>query len=179
MSDPKRLNDIQKEYLQFLDPSGTHENPLPVSVFNELKRTLFPNPFVVFAKVFALHVVVGFFSLGICHQFGLNPFGTERSLMDWFMKVGGHNFCMVSCGILFIGLTYTLANFFLSLEELEAVRQHEWLQTGIIGLMSITAFYFFGAELALTFVALWIIGAFLGGLLAIEGSYRLRKSYAI
>lgn len=74
--------------------------------------------------------------------------------------------------------TYLLANLFLNLEELEAIKRYEWLQTGIIGIVSLAAFYFFGAELVGTFVALWIVGALVGGFLSIESSYRIRRALA-
>ena len=119
--------------------------PVPVKLFASIRSRLFPSPWKVFAKVAALHFVVGFLSLGICHQFGLNPFQTDYSLAEWFMQIGGHNFCMVACGLLFMSTTYILANLFLTLEELQALRQYEWLQTGVIGLVSLSAFYFFGA----------------------------------
>lgn len=167
-------NEWLKEYTEFsnIDP---HQVQVPSTVFTHLKKRLFPNPWVVFGKVAGLHAVVGFLSLAICNQFGLNPFDTNQSLTNWFMKIAGHNLCMLLCGLFFMATTYVLANLFLNLEELEAVRRFEWLQTGITGLVSLAAFYFFGAELAATFVALWFVGAFIGGILSIEGSYYLRK----
>ncbi len=166
-----------KEYTEFVQ-SESKNISVPSEIFSQLKTKLFPNPWKVFGKVLAIHGVVGFLSLGVCNQFGLNPFNTEYSLMNWFMKVGGHNFCMVSCGVVFMTTTYLLSNFILNLEELETIRRYEWLQTGILGVVSLAAFYFFGAELVATFAGLWIIGAFIGALIAIEGSYRFRRSMA-
>ncbi len=164
-----------KEYTEF---TTSDEVSVPPGIFSNLKKRLFPNPWMVFGKVLSIHVGVGFLSLGICHQFGLNPFNTEHSLMDWFMRVGGHNFCMIACGVFFMTTTYLLANLILSLEELETIRRFEWLQSGVLGVASLAAFYFFGAELVATFAGLWIIGAFIGALLAIEGSYKFRRSLA-
>lgn len=161
-----------KEYTEFIQSDRAH---VPSNVFINIKQKLFPNPWIVLGKIFGIHSIVGFLSLAICNQFGLNPFGTDRSLMDWFMNIGGHNFCMVACGVFFMMTTYLLANVILKLEELETIRFHKWLQTGLLGLVSLAAFYFFGAEMVVTFAALWILGAFIGGLVAIEGSYFLRK----
>jgi hypothetical protein len=166
-----------KEFTEFSEIDVKNVE-VPEGVFKNLRARLFPNPWAVFGKIAALHVVVGFFSLAVCNQFGLNPFQTAQGLTDWFMRVAGHNLCMLLCGTFFISATYLLANFLLTIEELEAVRRYEWLQTGIIGLVSLAAFYFFGAELAATFAILWLIGALLGGLLSIEGSYRLRRQLA-
>lgn len=170
-------NEWLKEFTEFSNVR-TDEVQVPASAFENLKKRLFPNPWVVFGKVTAIHAVVGFLSLAVCNQFGLNPFQTQQSLTDWFMKIAGHNFCMLLCGLFFMATTYLLANLFLNLEELEAIKRYEWLQTGIIGVVSLAAFYFFGAELVGTFVVLWIVGALVGGFLSIESSYRIRRALA-
>lgn len=165
-------NEWLKEFTEF---SNVKPEQVPASVSSGLKRRLFPSPWIVFGKVVTVHAIVGFLSLAVCNQFGLNPFNTQQSLTDWFMKVAGHNFCMLLCGTFFMMTTYILANLILSLEEIESIKRHEWLQTGIIGLLSLAAFHFFGAELVGAFMLLWIAGAFIGGLLSIEGSYRIRR----
>ena len=149
---------------------------IPSSLLERVRRRIFPNPWIVFTKVLGLHLAVGFLSLAICNQFGLNPFNTEQSLTAWFMKIGDHNFCMMACGLFFMATTYLLSNFFLSLEELESVRHHEWLQLALVVLISLCAFYFFGGQLVATFVGLWVIGAVIGGYLSIEGSYHFRRA---
>lgn len=164
-----------EEFTEFSDINADQVK-VPPSAFSRLKSRLFPNPWIVFGKVTAIHAVVGFMSLAACNQFGLNPFQTQQSLTNWFMKIAGHNFCMLLCGLFFMATTYLLANMFLTLEELESIKRYEWLQTGVIGLASLGAFYFFGAELVGTFVSLWIVGAFIGALFTIEGCYRLRRS---
>lgn len=165
------------EFTEFSNIS-VDQMQVPQSTFARIKNRLFPNPWKVFGKVIGIHAVVGFMSLAVCNQFGLNPFQTQQSLTEWFMKIAGHNFCMLLCGLFFMATTYLLANLFLNLEELEAIKRNEWLQTGIIGLASLAAFYFFGAELVGTFVILWIVGVLLGGLLCIECSYRVRRAFA-
>lgn len=167
--------DPNDEWLtEFDEFTGIQSVNVPENLLASVKAKIFPDPWAVFGKVAGLHLIVGFLSLGVCNQFGLNPFQTERSLADWFMQIGGHQFCMVACGLLFMASTYVLANLVLTLEELEAVRRHEWLQMGVISLVSLAGFYFFGAELILRFAALWIVGAALGGFISIEASYRLR-----
>ena len=91
------------------------------------------------------------------------------------MNVGGHKFCMAACGLTFMMFTYLLANLFLNLEELEAVRRHKWLEIGVLSLLSLAAFYFFGANLVLAFALFWSFGALVGGWISLEGSYFLRR----
>jgi hypothetical protein len=166
-----------KEFTEFSNMSS-EQAQVPAHSLNQIKARLFPNPWLVFGKVTTLHAIVGFLSLALCNQFGLNPFNTSQSLTDWFMKIAGHSFCMLLCGTFFMTTTYLLANLVLNLEELESIKRYEWLQTGIIGLISLAAFYFFGAELVGSFALLWFIGAFIGGYLSIESSYRLRRTFA-
>lgn len=169
--------DWLKEFTEFSNIDAERVQ-VPATAFANIKKRIFPNPWLVFGKVTAIHAVVGFLSLAACNQFGLNPFQTEQSLTDWFMRIAGHNLCMLFCGTFFMATTYVLANLFLNLEELESIRRYEWLQTGIIGLASLASFYFFGAELVATLAFLWIIGAFIGGVFSMEGSYRFRRRFA-
>ncbi|MGE3759265.1 MAG: hypothetical protein AB7H97_15985, partial [Pseudobdellovibrionaceae bacterium] len=81
-------NEWLKEFTEFSNVR-TDEIQVPASAFKNLKKQLFPNPYVVFGKVTAIHAVVGFLSLAVCNQFGLNPFLTEQSLTDWFMRIAG------------------------------------------------------------------------------------------
>jgi hypothetical protein len=171
-------NEWLKEFTEFSNITADQAQ-VPASAYANLKRRLFPNPWMVFGKVTAVHAVVGVLSLAVCNQFGLNPFQTQQSLTGWFMKIAGHNFCMLLCGTFFMMTTYLLANLFLSLEEMEAVKRYEWLQTGIMGLVSLAAFYFFGAELVGSLMFLWIVGALIGGFLSIEGSYRIRRALSV
>lgn len=165
-----------KEYMEFSQiDAGNAE--VTDGVYNNLRARLFPSPWLVFGKVVGVHAVVGYLSLAVCNQFGLNPFQTEQSLTGWFMKTAGHNICMLLCGVFFMMTTYLLANFLLTLEELESVRRHEWLQSSVIGLVSLAAFHFFGADLVATFALLWITGAVIGGFFTIEGSYQFRKNF--
>lgn len=172
---PKEYKEWVQEFNEFCDESNNVE--VPSHLFNKIKAKLFPNPWKVFSKIAFIHGIVGFLSLGICNQFGLNPFNTSYSLSDLFMKTAGHNFCMLACGILFISTTYLFSNIFLTLEEYESIRKYEWLQLGVLSLASLASFYFFGAELVGTFVGLWLLGAVIGGVLSIEISFKIRQQW--
>ena len=166
---------LQKEFSEFVSDEIFASESLDDS-FEKIRKRIFPNPFRVFVKIAFLHFLFGFLSLGVCNQFGLNPFGTSFSLSNWFMQFGGHKFCMSLCGVVFMSSTYIGANFFLSLEELESVWRYKWLETSVFCMASLAAFYFFGAELVLIFVTLWFLGALVSGVLAIELSYYLRRA---
>lgn len=163
-----------KEFEEFSQINSSSVE-VPPSLLTKIQKRLFPNPWKVFGKISGIHALVGFLSLGLCTQFGLNPFNTTYSLSDWFMQTAGHSACMVFCGVFFVSMTYLLANMLLNLEEFEAIRKYEWLQVGILSLGSLVAFHFFGGEIVASFGLLWLVGAFIGGILSIEGSYFLRR----
>lgn len=169
--------DWLKDYSEFLNADEANvPTELTSNVFSKVKQLLYPSPVTVFAKIFGIHVVTGFFSLAVCNQFGLNPFKISHSLSDVFMDVGGHGFCMVACGTLFISLSIFLAGFFLTVEETKALRKTEFLQTLALGLISIGLFMAVGAEVALTFGGLWILGGLIGGFAATEVLWQLKRA---
>lgn len=167
---------LQKEFKEFLEiVPGSFKFPDEFS--KKLINRLFPNPWSVFGKVALVHVFFGLLSLGVCSQFDLNPFNTNFSLSNWFLQIGGDKFCMCLCGVFFMASTYCFSNLFLTLEELEAIKRQIGLQSGVLGLVSLAAFYFFGAQLVVTVTLLWLLGVLIGGVLSVELSYRLRQAW--
>jgi hypothetical protein len=174
----KTNQDWLNDYSEFLNSEPTAiPSELTTKVFTKIKKLLYPSVVAVFAKIFGIHAITGFFSLAVCNQFGLNPFKMSHSLSDVFMDIGGHGFCMVACGTLFISLSIFLAGFFLTIEETKALRRTEFLQTLVLGLISLGLFMAVGAEVALTFGGLWILGGLIGGFAATEILWQLKKAY--
>lgn len=144
-------------------------------VFSQMQELINPSAWMVFFKVLAIHLTVGFLSLSVCHQFGMNPFGTESSLDDWFMAMWGHSTCMIACGTLFLSASILTAGYFLSVEEVKALKRTELLQALSLGSISLAFFAIFGAELAVTFAGLWLLGALVGGFVATEAVWKLKR----
>lgn len=171
----RKNNDWLKEFKAFTEgdvvqvPAELNER-----VAKRMEKLLNPSAWVVFLKVLAIHSVVGFLSLAICHQFDLNPFGTSRSLDNWFMSIGGHSVCMIGCGILFLSVSVLASGYFLSLEEARSLRRTGFPQSFALGTISLVLFSTVGAELALTFSGLWLLGALIGGYLATETVWKLK-----
>lgn len=166
----------QTEFEDFLKAENTLV-PRKVSdpVLDHISQALNPNPWSVFAQVLGIHTLVGFLSLAVCHQFGMNPFGTNQSLDSWFMTMFGHYGCMFACGVLFTGAGVLTAGSILKLEELKALRQTQFLQNLALGGISLILFVTIGAEMAATIAGLWFLGAVLGGIMATEFAWRLRR----
>lgn len=145
-------------------------------VFSVMKKLICPSPWLVFFKLISIHLAVGFLSLSVCHQFGMNPFGTEMSLDKWFMTMWGHHTCMIICGVVFTSFSFLSAGYFLTIEEMNALRRTEFIQTLGLGAVSLAIFAAFGAELALTFAGLWLLGALIGGFIATETAWKLKRA---
>ncbi|MGE3683780.1 MAG: hypothetical protein AB7G93_18835 [Bdellovibrionales bacterium] len=144
-------------------------------VLSYMQDLINPSAWSVFFKILGIHVGVGFLSLSVCHQFGMNPFGTKTSLDGWFMAMWGHSACMIACGVLFLSVSVLTAGHFLSVEEVRALRRTEFIQTLSLGAVSLAVFATFGAELAITFAGLWLLGGLVGGFIATETIWKLRR----
>jgi hypothetical protein len=173
-NDPKNW---LKEYEQFLNVDEARvPAPLKQSVLASIHSLLHPSAWLVFAKVLGIHLIVGFLSLSICHQFDMNPFGTDRSLADWFMSSWGHSACMIFCGVLFVSLSIITAGYFLTIEEFRVMRGTEFMLAFALGGVSLLIFHFAGAGLVLTFAGLWFLGALVGGVAATETVWLLKTA---
>ena len=157
----------EKEWLEDFRDFVSHEGtPVPENmsrrILDYVHRELNPSPWLVFAKLFGVHTVVGTLSLAICDQFGMSPFNTGISLAEYFMKFG-HSMCMTLCGFLFVGLSVAFAFVILRSEELSVLNRTAWLQVPSLSLLSLVIFTGIGAEVALGIGVLWFLGAMVGG----------------
>ncbi len=172
-NDPKEW---MKEYSEFLNAEEVRvPRELNQKVLGNIQSLLNPSAWMVFAKLLGIHLVIGSLSLSVCHQFGMNPFKTEASLADWVMAQWGHGACMIFCGVLFITLSFLTAGYFLTIEEVKALKRTEFIQSLALGIVSLLIFSFFGAELALTFAGLWLLGVLVGGFVATEAVWKLKR----
>lgn len=169
-------NSLQKDFELFLTSSQIVPDTLLAGTLIKIQKMIKPDARFIFLKLLATHIVIGFLSLSVCHQFDINPFNTENSLSDWFMQIGGHNLCMIFCGVFFLGSSVFAASYFFSVEEIRALRRTEFLQIIALGLFSLGLFASFGVVLVVTFAGLWFLGSLLGGILATETMYRIKTT---
>ena len=167
-----------KEKIDFEDFINSSNTQVPGHVKQKTQSTvhglLNPKSEIIFLKILGIYLVIGFLSLSICHQFGVNPFQTEWSLDRLLMSFGGHQICMLICGILFVGVSLLVSGYFLTLEEVLVLRRHQVLHILTLGLISIGLFAAFGAELILSIGIIWLVGGFIGGVVAITTLWRLK-----
>ncbi|MBY0552957.1 hypothetical protein K2P97_00415 [bacterium] len=165
----KKNNEWLNDYQDFLNSENAQ---VPKDINSDLMLKMHslinPSALVVFIKILAIHLVTGFLSLSVCHQFGLNPFNTNYSLADWFMDVGGYSVCMIGCGVTFVSISLFAAGYFLTIEEVKALKRTEFLQNLTLGLISLGLFSAVGAELAVGMAGLWLLGSLIGGFVATQ-----------
>ncbi len=170
-------NEWLRDYEDFIKSDGLEvPQDLKNKLFSKIQKLINPNAILVFFKILGIHLGVGFLSLSVCHQFGINPFNTEKSLADLMMSVGGHHFCMFGCGVLFVSLSLLAAGYFLTIEEVNSLKRTEFLQTLVLGIISLGLFAAFGAELAFGIAAIWLLGGLIGGFVATQAVWRLKQA---
>lgn len=170
-----KQSSVQDEFNDFLKYDETPvSHSLTETTKNRMRNLLYPSAQRIFAKIFSIHILVGFFSLAFCHQFGMNPFKTTTSLADVFMRWGGHSTCMVLCGLFFTSLSFIFSSLALSAEELHVLRQTKLIQVSVLLTLSLGLFFVGGATLSFALVSFWFVGALVGGIFSIEGQYWLR-----
>lgn len=160
ISEKEWINDFQ----EFVKSEGSAvPEEVTNAILSKVRKDLNPSAWIVFSKLLGIHLVVGTLSLGICNQFGLNPFQTNFSLSDYFMKFGNST-CMFLCGVIFLSLTISLSRFLLWPEEFRIVKKTAGLQIFALSMISLGIFAAVGAELVFSFTLLWLAGSMLGGL---------------
>jgi hypothetical protein len=162
-----------EDFKEFVETKGT---PVPHEVSQNIlqyvRSSLNPSSWLVFVKILSIHFIVGTLSLAICDQFGLNPFHTDFSLSQYFMKFG-HSICMMICGFLFISLSVIFSRFILRQEEFVVLTTNVFMQTLSLSVFSLGVFMVLGAEMALSIALLWVFGAIMGGMITAHAALRL------
>ncbi len=141
-------------------------------ILARVHKDLNPSSWLVFAKVSAIHALMGFITLLFCPQFGLG-FTDGMGLMALFMRFGDQA-CMVGCGAVFMGGSLLTASLVLRDEEARVIRQTELLQVSTLALLSMGVFICAGVGVVASLGAFWVLGSILGGVGTFEAGLRLR-----
>jgi hypothetical protein len=116
-----------EEFQEFM---GAEQAQVPKAVSDSIlarvHNDLNLSSWLVFAKVSAIHAVMGFITLLFCPQFGLG-FTDGMGLMALFMRFGDQA-CMVGCGAVFMGGSLLTASLVLRNEEIRVIRKTEATQ---------------------------------------------------
>lgn len=166
--DPKEW---AKEFELFMSlPEVTPPFHLSESILNYVKQDLNPSIWTVISKLGLIQVMIGSLSLLICSQFGM---GGGSMLTTTFMGLGEW-VCMAFCGGLFLGLPVLVALFTLSNSELRKIRRSGYGPIFVLGISSLTVFFCFGAEIALSLAIAWLFGGVAVGIFVTEAGLGIR-----
>lgn len=141
------------------------------AIFQAVKQDLNPSLPCILTKLGGIHVFAGTVSLFLCSQFG---FGEGYNITHIFMNYG-MLVCMAFCGALFLSLTFFIAGFILSPEELRKIRKTCYAPIFLLSFSSLVIFFIFGAEVALDLALFWFLGASISGALFVEISLGVRR----
>ena len=94
-------------------------------------------------------------------------------MADWFMSFGGHHFCMLACGVVFVSASLLGAGMIFTIEEIRSLKRNDLLQNVSLGVISLGVFAIFGAELAVGIAGLWFVGSIVGGLLSMAAIFKI------
>lgn len=168
-----------QDYQQFLQSNTSLPADLNTQTLSKMEKLLNPSSLLIFSKVLFINAAIGFLSLSICHQFGLNPFNTTFTLESIFMQIGGHSLCGFLCGFFFVSGGFLLSSLLLTIEEFRALNNKKFVHTFAVSITLLTFLIIVGAEVAVTMGLLWLVGAFLASLLSIQGLFKFRtRRYA-
>lgn len=165
----------EKEYREFLDPpESSVPGQLSGDLIGRITSELNPSPWYVFARLTIITAISSLLSLAACPQFG---FGNNFGLMRFFMQFGPV-VCSLGCGAVFLSVGLALAGFLLRPEEINVLRRTKFLQLSLLSAMSLGGFTCFGEAVVLSVGVLWMLGAIIGGLIALELTYQLKVAAA-
>lgn len=135
-------------------------------ILQKTHKAMHPPALKVFFKLLGVHSVFGTASLLICDQFGLSPFNTSLSLSEYFMTFG-HSVCMFMCGLLFLGFSLVSTYVLLTDEEFKVLKNNLIIQIVSLSILSLSVLVALGAEVSLSIGLLWLLGAFIGGVMPV------------
>lgn len=170
----KKLN---SDFADFLSVSEIQPpSHLSEKIISHVHRELNPPRTQVFLKVLGIHSVVSLFSLSICSQFGIQTLALF-DVMNVFMEIMGHAYCMVLCGFLYLSVSALAFSFLLKPEEIRSIRKDFYAQLIILAGLSLGVFVCLGAEVLIFPTLLWTVGSLVGGFGALELGWRVRSKF--
>jgi len=152
----------------------TEEISPPSTIAENIHRTvaadLHPSWAKVSLKATLVHLVVGNALLLICPQFGVGGFS---GLVLILMKFG-HEVCMFTCGLLFLGTSALVMGLVLRPEEVRVLRRIRWFPFLALSLGSLAVLSLLGAQILFLLMLVWLVGTLVGGIAGLELGWLVR-----
>ena len=172
MADERKASELA----EFLSAAGTVPTAMSLDLRSRIEAELRPSRISIFAKISLIQFVVGGITLLFCPQFGIS-FTSQMGLMSVLMRFGD-TACMLGCGALFMSASLFASSIFLRPEEVRGLRSSSMLQLLALSTLSLGTLICLGGAVVALLGLVWLVGAFLGGLLSLELGWRLRLRHA-
>ena len=162
------------EFKEFLDgePSEVPQH-LSRKIVEEIHHKLNPPLGQVFFRLAIVHGLISIFILSLCPQFGIQIIPGIHGLTAVFMQAG-MSFCMLACGLIFMGAGIGAVIFLFPPEYVLALKRHRLFHLVILTFLSCGALVALGEVSALSWIMFWLLGGIAGSFFSFEVGYRLR-----
>jgi len=162
------------EFKEFLDgePCEVPQH-LGRKIMEEIHHKLNPPLGQVFFRLAIVHGLISIFVLSICPQFGIQIIPGMTGLTAAFMRVG-MPFCMLACGLVFMGAGIGAVIFLFPPEYIKALKRHELFHLVLLTFLSCGVLVALGEVFAFSWIFLWLLGGIAGSFFSFEVGYRLR-----
>jgi len=172
---PKKNVPYEAEYHEFMSADSlqppTH---LTQQILQNVHQDFNPSLFHVFTKMGFIHLAMGTLTLVACPQFGIKfNFLAGEGLMAVFMTWGPVA-CTLACGAFFLGGSLLLTGLISRPEEVRVLRQSRYSLVTLLAGLSWLLFAMLGEAAPLSEAILWILGAYVAGIVAGEIGAKLR-----
>jgi hypothetical protein len=165
---------MNNDYNDFIETKKTVPDHLSNSVINLVNSDLNPSHKVVFAKLTLIQSFIGLITMIFCPQFDFS-LTNNYDLFHYFHLSFGHQICMIICGSIFLGSGAVFASYVLKEGEVNKIKESRFLYYMALSIIAVSTFMLFGAEIYLSLVVFWIMGAIGGGIIAFELNRIIRK----
>ncbi len=170
---------INNDFNDFLDNSKTSPpKSLNANILNTIRSDMNPSHKIVFFKLLLVQAFIGIITLLFCPQFELSLTNNADSF-HYFHRLFGENICMVICGFIFIGSGAIFAAYILKASEVLKIKQSKILYYFSISSIALAMFISLGAKVYFNLALYWFLGAFVGGIIALELNSLLRYKFRI
>jgi hypothetical protein len=166
-----------EEFKEFLEGKPEQvPRQLTNKIKEEIHRKLNPSLKRVFFQLALIHGIVSFLTISICPHFGIEIIPGMNGLSAAFMKIG-MSFCMMACGIIFMGAGILAAVFLMPPEYVMALKRQKLFHLVILTFLSCGVLISFGEVLAFGWIGLWLLGGLAGSFSSFTLGYRLRYGF--
>ena len=161
MNNQNNINYQFNEFLKVEDKLPSRD--IDLNVLSSIKENMNPPFSIILSKLSLVHAFVGVITMAFCPQFSLSLTTNQRSF-HYFHETFGYYGCMAICGIIFLGSGALFASFLLNRDEVRKVNRKFYLFFPTLCLLSLTVFFFLGAELFVKAIFSWSLGGIISSI---------------